>query len=97
MFDAQRNEVPVIADPLLFEQVKKTYHQKLLNNEMTGSVWPKYGTAAMIQFCHAVGALPTNGFSREILMERMKFPERHYMISSLAEGAIPPTPACPAA
>lgn len=64
VFDAQRNEVPVIADPLLFEQVKKTYHQKLLNNEMTGSVWPKYGTAAMVQFCNAIGALPTNGFSR---------------------------------
>lgn len=64
VFDALRNEVPVIADPLLFEQVKKTYHQKLLNNEMTGSVWPKYGTAAMVQFCNAVGALPTNGFSR---------------------------------
>ncbi len=64
VFDAQRNEVPVIADPLLFEHTKKTYHQKLLNNEMTGSVWPKYGTAAMVQFCNAVGALPTNGFSQ---------------------------------
>ncbi len=64
VFDAQRNIEPIIADPLLFEQVKKTYHQKLLSNEMTGSVWPKYGTAAMVQFCNAVGALPTNGFSR---------------------------------
>ena len=47
----------------VFKKARRIYSDALLNNPVTGKLYPKYGTAAMVMAVNESGALPTRNFS----------------------------------
>ncbi|MBS4021315.1 MAG: aldehyde ferredoxin oxidoreductase [Dethiobacter sp.] len=46
-----------------FKEKVKEFHQNLLSTPQTAEIFPKYGTAAMLNVTNSLGALPTRNFS----------------------------------
>ncbi len=53
---------PPLADPDLYKDAKKRYMKSLMGHPQT-TVYSDYGTAAMVQMCNGLGAMPTRNFS----------------------------------
>lgn len=51
------------ADPQAFAATVKEFHGLLLANPQTAEIFPKYGTAAMVDTTNSLGGLPTRNFS----------------------------------
>lgn len=50
-------------DSNTFLEKSREFHKALLANPQTGEIFPKYGTAAMMETTNAIGGLPTRNFS----------------------------------
>ena len=55
--------LPVAAQPEELLKKMGEFHQLLLTNPQTAEVFPKYGTAAMLETTNALGGLPTRNFA----------------------------------
>ena len=51
-----------IADEDTFRRLRKTWHELIVSNPVTGEDYPKYGTANMMKTVRWLGALPTRNF-----------------------------------
>ena len=55
--------LPVAAQPEELLRKMGEFHQLLLTNPQTAEIFPKYGTAAMLEVTNALGGLPTRNFA----------------------------------
>ncbi|QNB45189.1 aldehyde ferredoxin oxidoreductase [Thermanaerosceptrum fracticalcis] len=55
-----RLEEPVVQE--LYKEKVKELHQNILTHPQTAEIFPKYGTAAMMEITNALGGLPTRNF-----------------------------------
>jgi aldehyde:ferredoxin oxidoreductase len=62
VIDADGGERPPIIDPNAFKQARKKFTISIKEHPQT-TVYAEYGTAAMVNMCNTVGALPTRNFS----------------------------------
>jgi aldehyde:ferredoxin oxidoreductase len=63
VFDHYRSDQPEIVDPELFKDASRRYLKALQAHPQTGELYPKYGTAAMVNLCNTLGGMPTRNFS----------------------------------
>lgn len=62
VIDASDGVVPDIHDVVEFKKARKKYTVALMGHPQT-KTYSDYGTAAMVNLCNEIGAMPTRGFS----------------------------------
>lgn len=63
VLDDANCSLPVMVEREVFQDKMREFHQLLLSNPQTSEVFPKYGTAAMMEITNALGGLPTRNFA----------------------------------
>ena len=64
VFDRPRANQPEVVDKELFRKASKGYIKALQEHPQTSETYAYYGTAAMVQLCNTLGAIPTRNFSQ---------------------------------
>lgn len=64
VFDQPQSNKPPLVNPNLFREASSSFIKSLQDNPQTSEVYPKYGTAAMVNLCNDVrGGMSTRNFS----------------------------------
>ncbi len=94
VFDASGAQKPPILDPQAYQAAQKEFNTALINHPQTHT-YRDYGTAAMVQMCEGLGALPTRNFSSGHFEKAEEISGEHMRDLLLQRGGVStPTHAC---
>ncbi|HEX7541821.1 MAG TPA: aldehyde ferredoxin oxidoreductase C-terminal domain-containing protein [Anaerolineales bacterium] len=94
IFDASDGQKPPIAHPEAYKEAQKAYNKALIDHPQTHT-YRDYSTAAIVQMCQTLGALPTRNFSSGQFEQADAISGEHMRELLLQRGgASNPTHAC---